>query len=131
VLVQWAAANEQSPFRTLILPYGISLDVPASADSSGYAGCSRSEIDFDVRELRQLLDIRQPLSGSYSRLILTVGIGKRATQQEIKSLSAVDLQDVESEYRTTMEAMSKHMRLRMSSGTRLPEDINGKTHILT
>jgi len=140
--ISFASTNEPPSFKRILLPHAISLDVPTSwigfsptvkaqIDAATQAAADLSGLESDVRQLQQLLDIRQPLTNSYARLILSVGIGERLTQSQVKTLSISDLRELESEYKSSIEAMTRQMSLRIIEWHPIKtREINGKTYFL-
>jgi len=130
------------PFKRLLLPHDISLDVPTSwigftpsmkaqIAATTQAAVDLSGLDYEVRQLNQLLDIRQPLTNSYARLILSVAVGERLTQLQVKALTKPELEELESEYKTNIETMAKQMTLRIIEWHPLERrDVNDKTYFV-
>jgi hypothetical protein len=141
-LIGLAATNDPALFKTLLLPHGISLDVPttwvgfspamkAQIQTATQAATDLSGLDYDARQLSQLLDIRQPLTNSYARLILSVGLGERLTQEQVKSLTDAELRELEAEYKKNIETMAKQMTLQVIEWHPLERrEINGKTYLV-
>jgi hypothetical protein len=140
--VGFSATSDPPPFRGIFLPHGISLDLPttwigfspamkAQIEAASQAAADLSGLDYDVRQLNQLLDIRQPLTNSYARLIISVGLGERLTQAQVKALTTPELRELESEYKKNIEAMATQMTLRVIEWHPLERrDINDKTYFV-
>lgn len=140
--IGFAATNDLPTFKRVVLPHSISLDVPttwigfspavkAQIETAIEAAADLSGLDYDVRQLSQLLDIRQPFTNSYARLMLSVGLGERLTQAQVKMLTTPELRGLDVEYKKNIETMAKQMSLGIIDWHPLERrDINDKTYFV-